>query len=92
MLPKKNPVAQGNGLSSDTAKASATTLSGFQDPGADGANHEGTPVNLHFGNIAVLNHGYLLERYSLGFQPFLKTTSNSLSLSLRIAEASWPQR
>jgi len=44
---------------------------GFQYPGADGANHEGTPVNLHLGNITVLNHGYLLERYSLGFIPVL---------------------
>ena len=31
-------------------------VSGFQYPGADGANHEGTPVNLHFGNITLLNH------------------------------------
>ena len=31
-------------------------VSGFQDPGADGANGEGTPINLNFGIITLLNH------------------------------------
>ena len=48
MLPKKNPTAHSSGLSSDTAKASATTFpdSNIQEPTGRTMKERPSPANL----------------------------------------------
>jgi hypothetical protein len=58
-------------LSSDTAKASATTFPDSKTQKPTGRTFGVRPVDVNLGYLNFLNHGYLLERYSLGFMPVL---------------------
>ena len=78
-LPKKNPTAQSNGLSIDTAKAWETTLpeSNTQEP--TGRTQKVRPVGSN--DFPLLNHCLLL-RYWPDFMPLLPTLGCSTYQSL----------
>jgi len=76
VFPKKNPTAQSNGLSIDTAKAWATTLpeSNTQEP--TGRTQKVRPVGSN--DFPLLNH-CLLAWYWPDFMPLLPTLGSQLT-------------